>query len=490
MKQTFIRILTLLLAASLLTACLAGCSVNTEDGTVSGDGTENATEPETLDEMDSALERIGQVDWGGEDFCILYSDNIGGYEEEIYSAGYSTENSIINDAVYTRNTLLADTCHMKLNIIGKNYDMVGTCMDTEAKTGSGEYHMFTMPCDQTTGHATNGVLFNYLSLDGVDYDEPWWDTGIVEFALDGRVFFLNGSWNIVDDEVTYVVMFNKKLIRDRRMDDPYDIVRAGDWTLDYFVNSLHGVAQDINGDGKFDDEDFYGLDCSLANTCFIGCGLRYVYNDRTMEMPELAMDKSMMDRAVTALEKIRVLTASTDCYSGTGAKGRTTMFLEGRAIYFHECCSYVTAVNKEMDGDYGVIPPPKYDKAQEHYYTYMHGIGSVFSMPANLKNTEQIGGVIETMAILSHRHLKPAYYDNMLTKRSVRDADSAEMLDMLLPNRVYDMGLYFGELGFMSIFYEQMTGSTNRFTSAYERSAKSFDKRISGILKNLKKQDK
>ncbi len=487
MKAFTARVLILLLALSLLTACFCACGENEED--VSGTDTEPATEADTLDEVDAALARIGTVDWGGEDFCILYSNDIGGYEEEIYAENMAGQNSIINDAVYTRNKLMAELCHMNLVTVGKGWTMVGSAMDSEAKNAIGDYHMFTMPCDQTTGHATNGVLFNYLSLDSVDYDASWWDVGTVNFALDNRVFFLNGSWNIVDDEVTYIFMFNKQLISDRNMASPYDKVRAGDWTIDYFVSSLQGTANDHNGDGKMNDEDFYGFDGDAGNTFFFGCGLRYVINNRGMDMPELAMNSGMMDRAVTALDKIRTLTTSTDCYNGNGAKGHTTMFLEGRAIFFHECCSYLRTVNSSMDGDYGVVPPPKYDKAQDGYHTYMHGIGSVFSMPSTLKNTEEIGGVIETMAALSHRYLKPAYYDNMLTKRNVRDPDSSEMLDMILPDRVYDMGIYFGQLGFTNVFSDSVYGSANKFSSAYAKAERGYSKNITKILKTLQNQD-
>lgn len=493
MKANRIRVPLLLICLLLLLPCVTACGQNEEDPSSSGADTTAASEAATDDPVAEALSRLSDVDWGGDDFCILYSNDIGGYEEEIYSEGYGGAEgkaSIISDAVYDRNTVFAETCSMNLVIVGKGYSSVGGSMSAEAHSPTGDYHLFTMPADQTTSHATSCELYNYLDTD-IDFEQPWWDLGTVEFALDGKIFFMNGAWNIVDDDVTYVLMFNKKLINDRGMDSPYDLVRSNTWTLDRFIGSLKGTAGDANGDGKMNAADFYGMDNNgaLATTLFFGAGLRYVLNSRDMDTPELALKDSMMDKALKVLDTVRELTMGPDHYAArTGDTSTPTdIFVEGRAIYFHECCSYLRSLNSQMDGDYGVVPPPKYDADQTYYRAWTHGIGSTFSVPVTIEKHDEIGGVLETLAVLSQQYLKPAYYDNMLTKRNVRDADSSDMLDIIMSNRVYDMGMYFGELGLSEVFSGAAHASTNNFSSSYTKAEKQFDKRITRIMANLQK---
>ena len=76
------------------------------------------------------------------------------------------------------------------------------------------------------------------------------------------------------------------------------------------------------------------------------------------------------------------------------------------------------------------------------------------------------------------------YYDTMLTTRNVRDSDSAEMLHLIFSHRIYDMAVYFGELGFRELFSISV-GGANKFSSGYNRAASGFDKRVEKILKQL-----
>ena len=52
-----------------------------------------------------------------------------------------------------------------------------------------------------------------------------------------------------------------------------------------------------------------------------------------------------------------------------------------------------------------------------------------------------IASVLEGMAIQSFIQVTPAYYDIALTRKYARDDASAEMLDIALAYRVYDIGL-------------------------------------------------
>ena len=96
-----------------------------------------------------------------------------------------------------------------------------------------------------------------------------------------------------------------------------------------------------------------------------------------------------------------------------------------------------------------------------------------------------IGQIMSAYAILSHQKLKPAYYDTVLKSRGVQDAESADILDLIFQNRVYDLAFYF-DLGFYDVFKSNVNDkNSERFSSAYSSAAKSFDRKLKGILRKL-----
>ena len=99
-----------------------------------------------------------------------------------------------------------------------------------------------------------------------------------------------------------------------------------------------------------------------------------------------------------------------------------------------------------------------------------------------------MGQLLEAYAILSHQHLKPAYYDIMLTSRNVHDAESAEMMDLMFANRVYEMSFYFtANFGFFELFKSATNDNSDKFSSQYSSQAKGFTTKVNRILKKLER---
>jgi hypothetical protein len=56
--------------------------------------------------------------------------------------------------------------------------------------------------------------------------------------------------------------FNKQLVEDYGIENPYDTVREGAWTHDRMKTVVGAIYRDLNGNGAYDDDDFYGLGTS------------------------------------------------------------------------------------------------------------------------------------------------------------------------------------------------------------------------------------
>ncbi len=495
-----LRIISLILAGLLVLPTFVACAndpTGNEGNSTSTVATDASTEttPET-DPVQDALDGLrAEVNWGDKDFGILYVNDIGGYTEEVEAeekAGDETSSGVINDAVFTRNTLFEEYGHLNFVLIPVPNGSASTSLIAEVQSGSGDFHLMTQTTAATAGAATSGYLYDYLSLD-IDYeDKPWWDSGTLDFALAGKVFFMNGPFNIVDDDVTFIMMFNKQLREDYKIANLYDKVKANEWTLDYFNSIISNLSAE-NGDGKWNHEDTYGFTTpdTIGTTFFYGAGLQYIKNNQDMDRPELMLTGTQMERALDVLELARTVIQENHSTFAAGSSDLVNardIFVEGRALFYSEAASYLRAVNTSMETEYGVLPIPKFSKDQEHYTTWSHNIGSTLSIPTSVgtQDLEQFARVLELYAILSQKYVRPAYYDTMLTVRNVRDAESAEMVDLIFDHRIYDMAMYFTELG-LSTLFQYSVSQENTFGSAYSAASKTFDKRMDKLLRKLEK---
>ena len=491
MIHLYKRILALLLATGMLLPAMA-CA---QDGdrtteTQSTSQTTIAAEVET-DPVEIALNNLRkETNWHGEEFGLLYVNDIGGYKEEVEAqARFSGEDSnvVINDAVFERNTLFQEYCNLKFTLLPVSATAFNTTMSNGIQTGTRDFYLCTQSAGGTASSALQGYLYNYLNLD-VDYEQAWWDAGTLEFALDGRVFFMNGPFNIVDDDVTYFVGFNKKLQREHQLPDLYQTVRNMDWTMDYLNSIISNLSSD-NGDGTWDEKDTYGLTATgvISASFFYGSGLKYVDNSMDKDIPELMLDDKM-DRVLDVLDITRsIIHENNSTYTGIGLE----IFMQNRALFGYEVISYLRTLSSSMEGEYGVLPVPKFDKNQDRYYAHSNPIGSTLSIPTTVAQTdvEQFANVLEIYCLLSQKLVRPAYYEVTLMTRNIQDLESAEMLELILSSRVYDLAAYFADLGLSGVFEEAATGSADNFSSKYAAASKTFNKKVKNLLRKLQKTD-
>ena len=493
------RILSATLAILMLAVGLTACGKTPESIDETNSQTTTSSKNETeADPVEDALTALrGNVNWGGEDFGILYTNDFFGYSDEVEAVAElnsSSNSRVINDAVFERNTLFEEYCDLTFVKIPVSSQVASTRLRAEAQTATGDFELVTMKTRDTAASATVGLLYNYLDLN-IDYEQAWWDQGTLDFALDGRIFFMNGPFNMVDDNVTFVMMFNKEL-RTRyqnRIEDPYKTVENGEWTLSYFNSVIADMAAE-DGDGDWDEHDTYGFStpATIGDSFFYGAGLRYVINNRDMDVPELVLSEKM-EQALDVLAIARSIVHENNSsyvapdFMEDKAKN---VFLDGRALFYCEVASYLGAMNAGMEGEgYGVLPLPKYNEEQEKYITWIHSSGSTLSIPTSVVQNDiaQFESVLETYVLLSQKLVKPAFYDTLLTTRNVQDVESSEMLDMIFQNRTYDMAIYFEDLGFANLFAKSVLSDGTDFSSQYKATSKNFDRNISSILRKLQK---
>jgi hypothetical protein len=144
------------------------------------------------------------------------------------------------------------------------------------------------------------------------------------------------------------------------------------------------------------------------------------------------------------------------------------MFQENRSLFLLAQITFIHRT-RTMESDFGILPSPKLDETQATYYTSINPLSSnSIAVPITTRDKEKTSAVLEALAAESKYTLMPAYYDITITNKMIRDEESAEMLDLILSTRVFDLGFIFnwGNLGDIPLSFYPNGGN---FVSTYER---------------------
>lgn len=478
MKKYLCLFLTALMLLSVLVSCV---DANTEEE----DDTLQTLEGET-DEAALALSQIS-VDWGQEDFVVLA-------REDFHYDEWYTENrtEVLEDAVYQRNLAFEEYCNLKLNIIPITTSEMNGEIKKDVQTGAGEYDLLQNHMANTANLASEGSLVSFTALDGMDLSAPWWDQGTANFMISDRIYFMNGSINYSDEGTTYVMLFNKQMAKDENI-DPYEMVYNNEWTLDNFQGLIKDVSFDSSGDGKMTEADTYGFVSTweTGSTFFFGSDLRYIVCEEGSD-PYLALDASGMQKASDLLDKVLAIyyTNNATYMSPPGKENLgKDVFITNRGLFYSEVVMYIVSLGKEMEGDFGVLPIPKYNADQEDYITWTNGICTTSSISKAAQNLERLGPTLEALAIISQQRVTPAYYDTVLQRKSVRDEESQGMLDIIFKTRTYDLCMYYSNIGLEPLFKTSVNDNKTNFASNYSKKEKTAKKALDKLIKKFENDD-
>ena len=123
--------------------------------------------------------------------------------------------------------------------------------------------------------------------------------------------------------------------------------------------------------------------------------------------------------------------------------GKAADFAAGHALFYGDMLAFVNQL-REMTSDFGIIPMPKYDEAQESYGEYIsNGWTTAYAVPMTNGDPERTGVILEVLSGYSTDTVRQALYAVSLSAKLVRDADSVEMLDIIFGSKSYDWAVDF-----------------------------------------------
>jgi hypothetical protein len=159
--------------------------------------------------------------------------------------------------------------------------------------------------------------------------------------------------------------------------------------------------------------------------------------------------------------------------------GYEEIFMEDKALFMGNMLGPINKL-RGMDSDFGLIPMPKLDEAQENYGEYVsNGWTTAIAIPITCPDPEFTGIVLDTMCAFSNTTVRYALYDIMLNVKLVRDDESLQTLDVILASKAYDWAVDFSwGSTFQTAYNNVYNTKKNKYVST---ATKSFDKQSKTI---------
>lgn len=443
MKRS-IRLLALLLALISVFSLLVACG---GDGNKENEGGGEIIKPGEYDP------KLPKKDYKGHEFTfITQQSNDYGYHVKYVVYNESEEGNLLNDAIKKRN----DAIEEKYNVKVKHYDAANLLSEvrTQCMGGVVEFDAILASARTLSTLAREGLLYDLKQIDTFNLENPYWDQRANEdLEMGGKLYYTNCDLNT--HTIGSAVFFNKKLIQDFKLTSPYTYMEKNEWTLDNWAKLAKAVSVDVNNDGSMTETDMYSQVTGHATDSYFiaSSGIRFSEMDPETNMLRISLldDPDKLVRVYELTKSIFNNTNISYCIycSNVDAHGTSSKFeyintLFKQDIYlFNYSSDDLLVLLKDMESEFGIVPFPKYDSAQDGYYSNYPGDFNLFALPNIVENKERTGAIIEDMNYYSSFILVPVWYDTLLTRRYTRDDESEATLRYIKENRMYDIGMYY-----------------------------------------------
>ncbi len=496
------RITAVLIALLMLVPTLASCSDNTpaetKETTAQQETAQTAESTDaSADESETEDERIKpnipeSADFGGDDITFLHWYNTAWTEtvrqsRDIYAEGITGE--AINDAVYNRNVKIEDAYKVKIALQLEQSTDIASMVGQQVTSGDNTFDVVYQLLSAAPALIQKSYFHNLFNVPNIDLEKPWWDqNSISSLSTMGILPLVSTSINVNDKDATAALAFNKTIASNNQLEDLYTLVREGKWTYDKLTEMAEATYNDSNGDGTMTPDDVYGFlgGRDVIDSLYHGSGSQFITKNENDEF----VFTFGTERDVDVISKGIDIVNSSWYFNHHAWKDQSDIlyrqiFETGHGLFFWMRLDDVTNM-RAGDADFGIIPIPKYEEAQDKYYSLVsqHTTG-LMSIPITCAGDDlsMVGMVLEALAAESHYTLIPEYIETSLKTKNSRDAESADMLDIILGNRVFDPMNVYSFANFGDAIMDAADANNKDMASLIKSKQKLVNKSIEKVLK-------
>ncbi len=471
MKRTISALLTLAVLAA--TACGSGGETDVTTSTTQCDTT---TEAASLSEYAKP-----DADYNGKTFTVASFRFDMPYVIARYTMISHEEETgdSLSDAIISMTRKVEDDLGVKLELYELTNDdrnsidklnRIITAGDDEVQAA------FPLTTALTKLLGNPSLLTDLKSVPTLDLSHSWWDEkSVEEYTIGGKSYAAIGDICLYMKCAPIVNFFNKKLLSENKLEDPYKLVEDGKWTTDRLMEMSRAAASDLNGNQQVDpEEDVFGFMCENSTLRYILDGAGVDYSRGKDDKIEITFysDKaaSIVEKLVPFIRDKQTTLFAGDFYGKYSSPFTELMqpaFMNNRVLFYSN--QLLQALDfRAMDADFGILPLPKADESQDGYYSTTNTWWrDNLVIPATNGDLEMTGYVLDAMGYYSQQLITPAFIDTTINGKSIRDTESGEMVRLIYETQVYDIAMLFDWGGVYTMVDSMLGSASTNLASEY-----------------------
>lgn len=475
------RITAMLFAALLLASCsdtpAQPVDTNSTDGTAV---TEAVTEARWKDAIPEG------TDLGGKTVTI----HVRGNENTMLEINAESETGdILNDTIFRRNRDLEERLNFTLGIYEgagwESYSQEINKIRSSIAAGDNAWQIISGWGINITPLALENCFYDLTGMPYLDTTKPWWNQSTVkELTLGGGMYFATGDVSVLSTlGGAYVMFLNDTLSTAHDIENIPALVRDGKWTMDKLTEISRQICVDLDGSGKMDDKDRYGLALDKYNSTDSFYTSADIHQIKVTDgIPAYAPDQERLVKLMAYLEDYHTDGVTVGTYATSDVSLQFNMFINSQALMIVRELDSARTDFREMTDNYTILPMPKLDEAQDSYYTAAYNGASLWGIPADNPDTDSALIVMEAMAAESYHSVTPAYFSTCLQEKYARNEETMEMLEIIRDSLYLDSEyMYCDSLGRTSYMVRDMVNGKKYDVASH------MAKKEKQILKTIEK---
>ncbi len=455
------RILSMLFAVVMVFSALAlaACGGTKDNGGNEDDNTLSPEDskiqeiienyrPETTAQTYVDVGITEKYDFNGYDFTFLNSDSV--YYMYIYLDPDMT-GDVLDDTCFERNLMAEEYFNITINEETQPYSDLASYAKTLILADEDVYDAMYIPASGLTPLISENLFYDLLEIEELNMENIWWDQPLItRNIVENRLFYATSDLNLMAFEGIWCMYFNEDLMIQLGLDLPFELALSGNWTFDE-MKKYCAAAANLNGDATFvfdvNGSSTYGL-VTMGTPHYMAYGLGAEYTSRD-ENGRYQLTADTDPHFSSVWESLIKFFGPDD---GMHVEGSATdldpdgyygIFEAGRALFLHAELKGATML-REWEGNFGLLPQPKFDSSQETYNSNIFRNCLSFCIPNTNTNLERTGIIVDYLTYMSYASLMPRYYDIHVSLKALGKQESIDVLGLIRGTRGCEVAVPFG----------------------------------------------
>lgn len=356
--------------------------------------------------------------------------------------------------------------------------------ENDAISGTNLYDAMILNASDMIILAQGGYLIDLNTVKNLDLKAPWWDQAANEtYSIANHLYFTTGDITIMNKANTWSILFNKDLIKTHGLESPYDLVDSGDWTFDKFVELAKAVNTASSPQDYQDPTITFGMVSAYGDIQEFWGGFKHTIAQKdAADEPVLLFGQS--EASVNDLQYIleTMKDATWNFYAQrVNFTEQFKTFYTGHALFRPSGFTATTKCRFLAEMEFGIVPLPKREKAQDGYTTVTTGT-FVAGILKNCEDPEFSAYCLDAYASQAKNYITPAYIDSNLKWKSLRDNESERMLDYIFSHITYDNGRLYNFGGINQMFSELASEDSTDVISKFDGIRSAVETGITNVV--------